>query len=241
MRQHRFYTDIPLAINQSFDLPKEASHHCLQVLRYQIGAQIVLFNGDGFDYSASIEQINNKQCQVKITESHNPENESPLKIHLYQGIARGDKIDFIIQKSVELGVSEITPIVTQRCNVKLDAKRQIKKHQHWQKVAISAGEQSGRAIITKINPVLNLKEINVADDKHHSIYLTPEASKHLHSIKPSENINVFIGPEGGFAEEDLRIFKQSKVEGIKLGPRILRTETAGPTILAILQSCFGDL
>jgi len=130
MRSHRFYSAITLAVADILELPKEASHHCIQVLRYKIGAQLTLFNGDGFDYIAQIKSIEGKRCQVEIIEKTVPQNESPLKIHLFQGVARGEKMDLIIQKSTELGVTQVTPVFTERCNVKLDEKRLNKKQTH---------------------------------------------------------------------------------------------------------------
>jgi 16S rRNA (uracil1498-N3)-methyltransferase len=244
MRSHRFYSDTDLNQGQSLTLPKEASHHCVHVLRYKAGAQMVLFNGDGFDYNAQIKSIEGKQCLVEIINKVDPQNESQLKVHLFQGIARGEKMDLIIQKSVELGVTQITPIFTERCNVKLDQKRLKKKQCHWQAVAISACEQSGRSFIPPINPPLNIKLISAFLDKESDstlFYLEPTASKHLHSYEALTDIGLFIGPEGGLSDKDIQALDNTNVQGIKLGPRILRTETAGLAAIAILQSHFGDI
>ena len=244
MRSHRFYSDINLTQGHSFELPKEASHHCIQVLRYKVGAKLTLFNGDGFDYVAQIKTIEGKRCQVEIIDKIAPQNESPLKIHLFQGIARGEKMDLIIQKSVELGVTQITPIFAERCNVKLDEKRLNKKQTHWQAVALSACEQSGRSFVPKINPAINIKlikqllEINLETI---SFYLEPTASKHLHCYDSLKDVSLFIGPEGGLSGNDIQTLESAKVNGVKLGPRILRTETAGLACIAILQSHFGDI
>ncbi len=240
MRHHRFYADIELAINQTLALPKEASHHCLQVLRYQVDDILTLFNGDGFNYVAQIKSIMDKRCEVFISDKVNPNNESPLRTHFYQGIARGDKMDFIIQKCVELGASEITPLFTEYCNVKLDKKRLDKKQQHWQKVAISACEQSGRSTLVKINPAVYLKNLTTKNTEY-SFYLDPEEKKSFNAFEKISHVDLYIGPEGGFSNNDLQQFKQINIEGVSLGPRILRTETAGLACLAILQSRFGDL
>jgi 16S rRNA (uracil1498-N3)-methyltransferase len=262
MRSHRFYTQLKLSQGDSFELPKEAAHHCIQVLRYKVGAELVLFNGDGFDYIAKISAIEVKKCQVIVLEQCAPENESPLHIHLYQGIARGEKMDLIIQKSVELGVSQITPVFTERCNVKLDPKRLAKKQKHWQAVAVSASEQSGRSLIATINPAINIKQLMsekqlseknkpkqlAASENTQSLYLEPTATQRLQDIHFAEQNNneplsvaLFIGPEGGFSDSDLHILQNNGVDGVKLGPRILRTETAGLACIAILQSHFGDV
>ncbi|MCF6193373.1 MAG: 16S rRNA (uracil(1498)-N(3))-methyltransferase, partial [Kangiellaceae bacterium] len=191
MRSHRFYTPIDLTIDATMELPSEAAHHCTQVLRYKVDDPLTLFNGDGFNYSATIFEINKKQCSAIILEKKNPKNESPLKIHLLQGIARGDKMDFIIQKAVELGVTEITPVFTQRSNVKLDEKRLEKKHLHWNKTIISACEQSGRAIIPKLNTAIPLNQIKKSDCP--SIYLEPDAIKCFFSLAPTNQVNIVIG------------------------------------------------
>jgi len=239
MRSHRFYAPIELKKNTSTDLPAEAAHHCAQVLRYRVGDELVLFNGDGFDYLATVEQIEKKRCQVIISNRTEPQNESPLNIHLFQGIARGDKMDLIIQKAVELGVKEITPLFTHRCNVKLDGKRLDKKLQHWTKIIISACEQSGRAVIPQLHHPVALNQLK--ETKVDSFYLEPTASMIFKELNIDKSVNLFVGPEGGFANEDLVHLKSNSCLGVKIGPRILRTETAGLSAVSILQSCYGDL
>ena len=239
MRSHRFYTPIDLAIETSIELPAEAAHHCTQVLRYKTGDALILFNGDGFDYSATITEIKKKQCKVKTSSKNDPKNESTLKIHLLQGVARGDKMDFIIQKAIELGVSEITPVLTERSNVKLDEKRLQKKHLHWKKTVISACEQSGRAVIPKLNAAIPLDQIKKSDCP--SIYLEPKATKSFSYLQLANRVNLIIGPEGGFSDDDLNHLNRGGFKGVKIGPRILRTETAGLSAISILQNHFGDL
>jgi 16S rRNA (uracil1498-N3)-methyltransferase len=239
MRTHRFYTDIKLAENCLTDLPSDAAHHCAQVLRYKVDDHLILFNGDGFDYLAVVKQIDKKRCQVLISQKHDPKNESPLKIHLLQGIARGDKMDLIIQKSVELGVSEITPVFTERCNVKLDKKRLEKKMNHWNKTIVSASEQSGRAAITKLNAPVDITQLESTTEV--MIYLEPTANNSIKTLNIENSISIIIGPEGGFSENDLFKLKNLKYQGVTLGPRILRTETSGLTTISILQACFGDI
>lgn len=240
MRSHRFYSSITLSLSEPILLPKEASHHCIQVLRYKEGDELVLFNGDGFDYLAQISLIEGKTCQVKIMAKISPNNESPLKIHLYQGIARGEKMDLIIQKSVELGVHQITPLFTERCNVKLDQKRLAKKHQHWQKVAISACEQSGRAFIPKINLPIQISQFKLQSDSI-GFYLQPNSTQSIHDNNNLTDVSLLVGPEGGFSDNEINQLKENRISGIQLGARILRTETAGLACIAILQSHFGDI
>jgi len=239
MRTHRFFAPIDIVVGTSPFLPPEAAHHCAQVLRYKTGDRLTIFNGDGFDYLATIETIEKKQCQVKIREKVLLDNESPLKINLFQGIARGEKMDLIIQKSVELGVSEITPFFTERCNVKLDGKRLEKKLIHWNKIIISACEQSGRAVIPKLNDPTQITKLTAMENP--SIYLEPTAKQGFSDLIAEGSVNLLIGPEGGFSEKDLEQLNHCGAKGVRIGPRILRTETAGLCAISVLQSQFGDL
>ncbi len=239
MRSHRFYTDIELSENTLVNLPSQAAHHCGQVLRYKVGDNLTVFNGDGFDYYATIDRLEKKSCQIKIEKKIDPQNESPLKIHLYQGIARGDKMDLIIQKAVELGVTAITPIFTERCNVKLEGKRLDKKIQHWQQIQLSACEQSGRAIIPAFNTATHLHQ--TPQQSASSFYLEPTSNQGFGDLPEQSLMSLFIGPEGGFAEKEINFLEKIGCQGLKMGPRILRTETAGLSAIAILQSHFGDI
>ena len=239
MRTHRFYTDIPLSDNFSVELPSDAAHHCAQVLRYKVGDNLTVFNGDGFDYFSEIESIAKKNCRIKILNKKNPNNESGLEIHLLQAIARGDKMDFIFQKAVELGVTEMTPVSTERSNVKLDKKRLEKKMSHWNKTIFSACEQSGRAVIPRLNLLINIEDVQISEVQ--SIYLEPNSKKHFTHISDSSSIRLLIGPEGGLSEKDIKQLELKDFVGIKMGPRILRTETAGLSAISILQNLQGDL
>jgi len=239
MRTHRFYTNIPLSENTSVELSAEAAHHCAQVLRYKVGDKLSVFNGDGFDYFSEIESIEKKRCSIKILSKENPKNESNLKIHLLQAVARGDKMDFIFQKAVELGVIEIIPVFTERCNVKFDKKRLEKKMHHWSNTIISACEQSGRAIIPKLNLPININELEISEVD--SLYLEPTSNKSFIDILGSTSIRLLIGPEGGLSDKDIKQLELKEFIGIKMGPRILRTETAGLAAISILQNLKGDL
>lgn len=242
MRNHRFYSPLPIEAKQHITLSKEVSHHCINVLRYKKGDTLTLFDGDGHDYLGKIVAIENKLCTVAINNKTRPENESPLKIHLTQGIARGEKMDLIIQKAVELGVHKFTPLFSERCNVKLDKKRLSKKLEHWQAVATSACEQSGRATIPTINTPVNIQSFKLEENTN-AFFLEPTAQEKIHDIKirNCNQITLFIGPEGGFSRQEQQLLSKQSVKGIQLGPRILRTETAGLACIAILQALFGDL
>ncbi len=244
MRSHRFFADIPLECGQIVELPREAAHHCSQVLRYKVSDPLTLFNGDGFDYLATINSINKKTCQVELLSKQAISNESPLSIHLLQGVARGDKMDFIIQKAVELGVTEITPLFSERCNVKLDAKRLAKKMQHWHKVIVSACEQSGRATIPSLHQAIRM-EAFIPNSDDLNLILEPTANHSIATLtidpQANQRINLLVGPEGGFSEKDLSLQQKIDINTVRMGPRILRTETAGLAATAVLQSTYGDL
>ncbi|OCQ20688.1 16S rRNA (uracil(1498)-N(3))-methyltransferase [Pseudoalteromonas luteoviolacea] len=242
MRIPHIYQPSDLSINQPTDLSEDAAGHIARVLRMGAGEQVSLFNGQGGEYLATIESVSKKSVTVVPTEFIDKCVESPLKVHLGQGISRGDKMDFTIQKSVELGVSEITPLFTTRCGVKLSGDRLAKKHQQWQKIAISAAEQSGRNFVTKIHTPMTLEQWLSQKSEELKLTLHPRAA---HSIKtlpqPDHGVRFLVGPEGGFTDEEMHSTSEQGFVDIKIGPRVLRTETAALTVLSALQLQFGDL
>lgn len=240
MRSHRFYISLDPIPNTEFLLPKEVSHHCLQVLRCQSGDPLILFNGDGKDYLATLIGPEGKLARVKLESIEPNHAESALKIHLYQGVARGEKMDLIIQKAVELGVDAITPVFSERSNVKLDPKRLSRKLEHWQGIIISACEQSGRATLPQLHNPLGLHQVELPTEVN-AVYLEPTAGQSFQQLTPALQLALFIGPEGGFSERDLQQLVLLGAQGVRLGPRILRTETAGLVAIALAQSYFGDL
>lgn len=206
------------------------------------GQAITLFCGDGFDYSATINEVTKKSVQVTINDKTKVENESPLTIHLAQGISRGDKMDFTIQKSVELGITDITPIFTERCGVKLKGERLEKKHQQWQKIAISACEQCGRATVPTIHPPIDFSEFIQQKTDQLKLNLHPRASISVSGLTlPEQGVRFVIGPEGGLNDQEIEAAADAGYQEILMGPRILRTETAALTLLTALQVQFGDL
>ncbi|SFB81051.1 16S rRNA (uracil(1498)-N(3))-methyltransferase [Pseudoalteromonas denitrificans] len=242
MRIPHIYQSSEISLHETLALCSDAAGHITRVLRMGIGDKISLFNGDGGEYLCELVEVNKKTASVKVIEFINKDVESPLKIHLGQGISRGDKMDFTIQKSVELGVTEITPIFTERCGVKLSGERLAKKHQQWQKIAIAAAEQSGRNFVTKIHEPIKIDLwLEQASDEL-KVTLHPRAE---HSIKtipnPMAGLRFIVGPEGGFTDAEMIKTKNSGFIDIRLGPRVLRTETAALTVLSALQLEFGDL
>ncbi|MEI5639461.1 MULTISPECIES: 16S rRNA (uracil(1498)-N(3))-methyltransferase [unclassified Pseudoalteromonas] len=242
MRVPHIFQDSPLAIGEAVTLDDDAAGHIGRVLRMTTADKVSLFNGQGGEYLCRLSEVSKKKV-IAIPESFSDHNvESPLAIHLGQGISRGDKMDFTIQKSVELGVTEITPLFTNRCGVKLSGERLAKKHQQWQKIAIAAAEQSGRNTITTVHPPIDLAQWLAQQSNALKVTLHPRAE---HSIKTlpyqGEGIRFLVGPEGGFTDEELSATQEQGFIDVRLGPRVLRTETAALTVLSALQLQFGDL
>ncbi|QGP52672.1 Ribosomal RNA small subunit methyltransferase E [Piscirickettsia salmonis] len=241
MRVVRLYTTAALTVNQNFILDEKSAHHAINVLRMQSGDTLHLFNGDGLEYHAVIQELSKKTVMVNVTDYQKVQNESPLNVHLGQVISRGDKMDFTIQKAVELGVNKITPLFSERCGVQLAGKRLEKKHEHWQQVAISACEQSGRVRVPIVHQPTGLKEWLNTDLAAHRLILHPHLSHCLNMDDSIDACALLVGSEGGFSEQEVLMAVQHGFHSFQLGPRILRTETAALTALAILQSRLGDL
>ncbi|MDP4536595.1 16S rRNA (uracil(1498)-N(3))-methyltransferase [Alkalimonas collagenimarina] len=240
MRIPRIYVDHPLSLT-THELPAEAAAHVGRVLRMQAGDALQLFNGDGNNYAATIEQASKKQVLVVVSHCEPNPTESRLHLHLGQVISRGDRMDFAIQKAVELGVTCITPLFSERCGVKLDGERLEKKQLQWQKIVISACEQSGRSVVPQVLPAQNLAHWLAEATKDLKLTLHPWATNTIKTIEPIEHIRLMIGPEGGFSDQEMAAAEQAGYLGVQLGPRVLRTETAALTAISALQLQFGDL
>lgn len=241
MRIPRVYYPDTIALEQEFELPQEAGHHVATVLRLKPNRPIVLFNGDGNEYSGIIISVQRKKVIVEIDACLSVSNESPLHLHLGQGVSKGDRMDMVLQKSVELGVSEITPIITERCAVKLEPSRWEKKRQQWQKIIIGACEQSGRNIVPTLNEPISLVQWLSQSTSSSRVVLAPGAS-HTLAKQPynTHGYRLLIGPEGGLSETEIHQANENGYLSVSLGPRILRTETAALTSLSILQAQHGD-
>ncbi|WP_198263661.1 16S rRNA (uracil(1498)-N(3))-methyltransferase [sulfur-oxidizing endosymbiont of Gigantopelta aegis] len=245
MRISRFYIEASLQPEQVIDLPAHLVNYIVNVLRLKKGAEIVLFNADNNiegEFTAQLIDASKRHVSVCILGFTATKTEPLIAVHLYQGISKGDKMDFTIQKSIELGITSITPVFTQRSNAgKLDDKRLGKKILHWQGVAISACEQSGRTQLVKINQPITVKQIT-AQNKSISLILAPDAATSLKDLpqETPKNVNIFIGPEGGLNAEEIAWAKERGYLELRLGQRILRTETAGLAILSVMQFLWGD-
>lgn len=242
MRTIRSFIDQPLAIGQRFVLPELTTHHLVRVLRLEVGDNVVLFNGDGHDYTAQLLSAQKRGAEAEITDRVELKTESPLQITLVQGIARGEKMDLILQKATELGVATIAPVITDRTEVKLDGERSDKKMNHWRGVLAAACEQCGRARLPEILEPQPLAKFAASDDSTRRFVLDPEAKNSLADLRLSGDtrLSLAIGPEGGFSERDLAMLRAGGYETVRLGPRVLRTETAGMAAIAALNVLFGD-
>jgi 16S rRNA (uracil1498-N3)-methyltransferase len=242
MRQIRHYVDQPLADGLRLGLPEAAVAHLVRVLRLTVGDRFVLFNGDGGDYPAQLVAVGKKTAEAVVGARQEPVNESPLRITLAQGIARGEKMDLILQKATELGVACIAPVITERTEVKLDGDRLEKKLQHWRGVLAAACEQSGRARLPQLLAPQPLHAFAAARGGDRRFILDPHAGVAMAAanIAGSANISLLIGPEGGLSDRDQAALRTAQFEGLRLGPRILRTETAGLAAIAALNALYGD-
>jgi 16S rRNA (uracil1498-N3)-methyltransferase len=242
MRIPRIYHPEPLIDHSEIDLCEDAANHVGRVLRMQPGQELQLFDGSNQVFAAKISQVGKKNVRVTLEAGEYQDNESPLHIHLGQVISRGEKMEFTIQKSIELGVNVITPLLSERCGVKLDAERLSKKQQQWQKIAIAASEQCGRNRIAQVREAMTLEAWCAEQDSSLKLNLHPRANKSINTLPlPVERIRLLIGPEGGLSTEEINMTSQYAFTDILLGPRILRTETTALTAITALQVRFGDL
>jgi 16S rRNA (uracil1498-N3)-methyltransferase len=237
----RIFVAAKLESKQEIILDISSSKRLLQVLRLKVNDSLIVFNDNSKgEYRAIIIAINKQRVVILLEDFIQRDRESPLQIHLGQGISRGEKMDFTVQKAVELGVNMITPLFTERCNVKLASERLAKRLQHWQGVAISAAEQSGRCHSAKILPAQALENW-LLQATGLRLILDPGATSKLSAIKDSySSVTLLVGSEGGLSSREIIFAKQNKFLPVKLGSRILRTETAALAAISVLQAQWGD-
>ncbi len=252
MSKTRIYQNTEFIVNNTVKLSDDAFGHMVRVLRLSEGDIVTLFNGhqyngnEAFQYTAKLIDVKKKHARVEIISQEAVNNESPLNIHLGQGISRGDRMDFTLQKSVELGVNKITPLFTERCGVKLSSERLAKKREQWQKIVISACEQSGRCIVPLVAEPMLLQDWLNEQTTAIKLNLHPKAEHSIMTLpmdKPANDLSIrlLIGPEGGLTDEEIKQANQADFQDVLLGPRVLRTETAALTAITALQCRFGDL
>lgn len=236
----RIYTPETLAVSNIIELDTQASIHLIKVLRLTQGDELRLFNGDGNEYLARISVAGKKQAQVTLDEILSSDAKVSLPLHLGQVVSKGDRMDFTIQKATELGITDITPLWSERCDVRLKGERLEKKMEHWKKVAISACEQSGRNKIPTIHPAMNYNDWASSVESDVKLVLHTRDQKPLSDIKSPTSVALLVGPEGGLTDDEVSLCVQQEFTGLTLGPRILRTETAALAALSLFQYLWGD-
>jgi len=244
MRLTRVHVEVPLAAGQRVAIEGTAANHITRVLRLRAGDAITVFNGSGVEFAASIEAFRKDSVLVAVKEERAAtDRESPLPITLAQGISRGERMDWIVQKATELGASRIVPVTTERSVVRLDAKQAEKKVQHWRGIAIAACEQCGRNRVPEIalpTPIFEL--VTAGAPGATRLLLSPMAEASIEQVSVgASGLSVLIGPEGGLTETEQEVALRSGFTSVRMGPRVLRTETAAIAALTLLQHRFGDL
>jgi 16S rRNA (uracil1498-N3)-methyltransferase len=246
MRLTRVHVPTVLAEGSTVLLGAGPSGHLLRVLRLARGASLTVFDGSGREHGAKIAETREGRAELMIGAAIEPAHESPLSITLAQGVSRGDRMDYALQKATELGVMAVQPLICERSVVKLDPEQAARKREHWQGVVISAAEQSGRARVPPVAAVRRYADhLAAAIDPAFAPYrlvLAPNADIGLNELPAGlSHIELLIGPEGGLSDTELRLATQHGYQGLRLGPRILRTETAAAAAIAALQTLHGDL
>jgi len=240
MRIPRIFIDQPLGEHQQIELSRETSHYLSRVLRLPVDAQLRIFNGQGGEYQARISTASKHAMSLAIGEFDATDNRSPLHIHLGISLSKGERMDFVIQKATELGVTEISLLNSERTEVKLKGDRLEKRVEHWRKVSISACEQCGSNRVPVIHPPVNLDQWLDKRDEPIKLIMQPGTNQPFQQSKPA-TVALLVGPEGGFSELEVSSANATGFDSISLGPRILRTETAPLVAISILQHHWGDL
>lgn len=244
MRIPRIYVPLPLTPGGEVELPAQAGEHVVRVLRLERGHPLRLFNGDGGEYAGEITALAKRVVSARVLKAiAESDRESPLRITLGQGIARGEKMDWVLQKATELGVARIVPLITERTEVKLDAERAERRLAHWQAVIAAACEQCGRNRLPELQAPIRLVDwaAALAGQEGLRLALDPHGDVAVRDLAAGNAATLAVGPEGGLSAPDLAALAQAGFRGLRLGPRILRTETAGLAALAALQAIHGDL
>lgn len=241
MRVPRIYSGLKLQADTHFDLEPGPSQHIARALRMQVGDELVLFDGHGGEYPSIISTLERKRVSVTTGKYRDANHESPLAIHLGIAISRGERMDWVVQKATELGVSKITPLLTERTEVKLTGERAEKKIRHWQQVAISACEQCGRNRVPEIASLLALSPWLADSDADRKLVLHHRADDSSADGSSPTSLALLVGPEGGLSEFEIGSAETAGFLSLRLGPRVLRTETAPLAAIAILQARWGDM
>lgn len=239
MRTNRVFIAAALEVGCEVLLAQKQAHYLSRVLRLKEGAEVVLFNGDGNDYRCRLDGYTRESARAAVLECLPKGSDSPLKINLAQALSRGDRMDYCLQKSTELGVACVQLLTSERVELKLAGSRLSSRLQHWRSVMESASEQCGRATVPELCSPIDLEAWAALPGTR--LVLDAGAGRALREVELGDSIDIAIGPEGGFSEAELEMVRQNGVIAVRLGPRILRTETAGPAAIAVLQAISGDL
>lgn len=241
MRVPRLFTPQTLSEQGVVELEEGPSHHAIKVLRMTEGRPLILFNGLGGEYSGTITAIQKKKAVIGLHQ-FNPENrQSPLQIHLAIGLSRGERFEQVLQKATELGVTHITPLKTERTEVKLQGERLGKKMESWHKIIVGTCEQSGRNILPTLTPLTPFQTFVSTDLNERKLVLHHRNASSLNDVPETTSVTVLIGPEGGLSDDEIVGAENKGYQALSLGPRVLRTETAPLTALSLLQFQWGDL
>ncbi|MBC3809635.1 16S rRNA (uracil(1498)-N(3))-methyltransferase [Undibacterium seohonense] len=239
----RFFCPLPLNIGAQIDLPADTAHHIF-VLRLNIGEHVELFNGEGGSYLATLTSISKKQVNAEVKVFLPEEVELPFNLSLAQALPEASKMDWIIEKAIELGVNHIQPLAAQRSVVKLNPERAEKKMQHWQGIIQSATEQCGRKRIAHLAELTDVQKWLMQQDMHKRILLSPRADQSLADWPrhhPAQALTIMIGPEGGFSDSEEQLAIKQGAIMLSMGPRVLRTETAGLTAISVISAAWGGM
>ena len=248
----RLYCPTSLESDEVIDLPAAVAHHAARVLRLREGDPVTLFNGEGGEFEARLTRIGSRSVSAMVGKHHAVERESPLQVTLLQGLAGAERMDYVIQKAVEMGVAAIAPVTMARSVTRLDAARAAKRAEHWRSVIVASCEQCGRNCLPLLHPLCDFDaglaspddsaaEAGATTGAALSLVLSPGEGSSLTAFdRPRGAIRLLIGPEGGLAPEELAAAHRAGFRNVRLGPRVLRTETAGPAVLAVMNALWGD-
>lgn len=241
MRLTRIYQPQALNTDQIINLSKEAAGHLIRVLRLQVGDDFIVFNGKTGEFHATIIELNKNTVSVKLREFVAVNRESPLQITLAQAVLRSDKMDYMLQKAIELGVTRFIPLLTAHSTLKLAPERWQKRYLHWQGVILAACEQSGRTRLPKLENPMTFDVATTAIKADQRIIFQPSVQQNINSLPACQHVALLVGPEGGWSENELKCAHVATYTSMHVGPRVLRAETAGLAAVSVLQSLYGDL
>jgi 16S rRNA (uracil1498-N3)-methyltransferase len=242
VRLTRVYVGEALCAGKSCVLEGSAANHIMRVLRLRDGDTLTLFDGRGGEYGARIAGFRRDSVQVEVQEHRDLERESPLQLTLAQGVSRGERMDWVMQKATELGVTRIVPVITERTVVKLDERQGARKVEHWRAIVIAACEQSGRNRVPEVAAPCAFHEVlQGGDSAGRKLLLSPTGKLNARDLSLSGHATLLVGPEGGLSPDEQELAISTGFEQVRMGPRVLRTETAAIAALTILQHDYGDL